>query len=259
MNPSADALERAVRHRDPARRPFRAADTIVYVESARLREILHGSRTTPDQAYDYLVDVTAVEYREPEPPLEVVYELFAFSRKVALRVKAELPKDQRAGSRFGRAAVGGRGLARAGGLRHVRHHVPRPSRPPPHPDVGDVCGRLSAAEGFPAARPVLPIRAGAPGARRESRGALLAGGTRRSRSPTRRPAADMRERLARRRAGQVPEPKEAATMGEKRTVELDAGTTGVAERGRPVPVRWDSEGPMPGPSRRRPRSAASTC
>ena len=42
----------------------------------------------------------------------------------------------------------------------------RPSRSAPHPDVGAVQGGLSAAEGFPAARPVQPLRAAAPGARR---------------------------------------------------------------------------------------------
>jgi NADH-quinone oxidoreductase subunit C len=93
MNPSADALKRqfgaAIRRVTES-----CGDTIVYVESARLREVLAWLKDAPDQAYTYLVDVTAVEYREAELPIEVVYELFAFSRRVGLRVKATLPKDQ---------------------------------------------------------------------------------------------------------------------------------------------------------------------
>src|SRR5260370_30765842 len=47
-------------------------------------------RDTPGQAYDYLVDVTAVEYRDRERPLEVVYFLRSLARQAELRVKVEL-------------------------------------------------------------------------------------------------------------------------------------------------------------------------
>jgi NADH-quinone oxidoreductase subunit C len=47
-------------------------------------------RDTPGQRYDYLVDVTAVEYRDAERPLEVVYFLRALERHADLRVKVEL-------------------------------------------------------------------------------------------------------------------------------------------------------------------------
>ncbi len=51
-------------------------------------------RDDPGQKFDYLVDVTAVEYRDPEPPLEVVYNLRSIPRKVELRVKVDLDKAQ---------------------------------------------------------------------------------------------------------------------------------------------------------------------
>lgn len=93
MNPSADALKRqfgaAIRRVTES-----CGATIVSVEPTRVREILAWLKDTPDQAYNYLVDVTAVEYRDAELPLEVVYELFALGRRTALRVKAQLPKDQ---------------------------------------------------------------------------------------------------------------------------------------------------------------------
>ncbi|MBI3082648.1 MAG: NADH-quinone oxidoreductase subunit C [Gemmatimonadetes bacterium] len=69
-------------------------DTIVYVDAGRVAEALRWLKETPGQQYNYLVDVTAVEYRDPERPLEVVYELFSLDRRAALRVKAELSKDR---------------------------------------------------------------------------------------------------------------------------------------------------------------------
>jgi NADH-quinone oxidoreductase subunit C len=64
--------------------------SVAYVRTDRLLEVLRWLRDTPDQAYDYLVDVTAVEYRDTERPLEVVYFLRALGRRVDLRVKVEL-------------------------------------------------------------------------------------------------------------------------------------------------------------------------
>jgi len=70
-----------------------ADDTIVHVEAARSHEILAWLRDDPGQRYDYLVDVTAVEYRDRELPLEVVYQLRSLPRNAFLRVKIDLPKD----------------------------------------------------------------------------------------------------------------------------------------------------------------------
>ena len=83
--------------------------------------------------------------------------------------KSQLAKGARSRCRACGDDLQGRRLARARVLRHVRHPLRRPPRPAPHPDVGAVQGRLSAAEGFPAARPLQPLRAAAPGARGESR------------------------------------------------------------------------------------------
>ena len=67
-------------------------DTIVYVRPARAHDVLAWLRDTPGQQFDYLTDVTAVEYRDPERPLEVVWQLRSIPRKADLRVKAELEK-----------------------------------------------------------------------------------------------------------------------------------------------------------------------
>jgi NADH-quinone oxidoreductase subunit C len=68
-------------------------DTIVYVAPERAHEILRWLKETPSESYDYLVDVTAVEYRDRERPLEVVYQLWSLPRRVFLRLKIELAKD----------------------------------------------------------------------------------------------------------------------------------------------------------------------
>jgi len=68
----------------------RDGDTIVYVARERLLEAMTWLKQTPGQDYDYLVDVTAVEFRDRERPLEVVYFLRSLSRRADLRVKVEL-------------------------------------------------------------------------------------------------------------------------------------------------------------------------
>jgi NADH-quinone oxidoreductase subunit C len=65
-------------------------DTIVTVEPSRLLEVMRWLRDTPGQRHDYLVDVTAVEYRDRERLLEVVYFLRSLERRADLRVKVEL-------------------------------------------------------------------------------------------------------------------------------------------------------------------------
>src|SRR6266850_2201194 len=66
------------------------SDTIVYVTRETLLDAMAWLRDAPQQAYDYLVDVTAVEYRDRERPLEVVYQLRSLARRADLRVKVEL-------------------------------------------------------------------------------------------------------------------------------------------------------------------------
>jgi NADH-quinone oxidoreductase subunit C len=68
----------------------RDGERVVYVERERLLEAMTWLKQTPGQDYDYLVDVTAVEFRDRERPLEVVYFLRSLTRKADLRVKVEL-------------------------------------------------------------------------------------------------------------------------------------------------------------------------
>lgn len=93
MNPSVEALRRQFGGAI-GRALVSCGDTIVYVVPANLREILAYLKEDPGERYDYLVDITAVEYRDAERPIEVVYELFSLDRRAQLRVKVELDKQQ---------------------------------------------------------------------------------------------------------------------------------------------------------------------
>jgi len=89
VNPSANALQ-ATFGNAIGRVVDARGETIVYVVPARVREILAWLKNTPGQDYNYLVDVTAVEYRDRERSLEVVWNLRALSSKQDLRLKVEL-------------------------------------------------------------------------------------------------------------------------------------------------------------------------
>jgi len=72
----------------------RDGETIVYVPRERLLDVMTWLKETPGQEFDYLVDVTAVEYRDRERPLEVVYFLRSLKRRADLRVKVELQASE---------------------------------------------------------------------------------------------------------------------------------------------------------------------
>ena len=68
----------------------RDGETIVFVAPDRLLEIMTWLRDTPGQEFNYLVDITAVEFRDRERPLQVVWFLRSLTRRADLRVKVEL-------------------------------------------------------------------------------------------------------------------------------------------------------------------------
>ncbi|HZE75022.1 MAG TPA: NADH-quinone oxidoreductase subunit C [Gemmatimonadales bacterium] len=80
-----DAVERAL---------VSCGDTIVYVRNDSVHDVLVWLKTEPGQGFNYLTDITAIEYRDPELPLEVAWQLRSLERKADLRVKVAL--DQHA-------------------------------------------------------------------------------------------------------------------------------------------------------------------
>jgi NADH-quinone oxidoreductase subunit C len=92
MNPSVDAL-RARFGAAIGRAEVVWGDTTVFVERAKVAEIAAWLQADPDQSYEMLVDVTAVEYRDAIRPIEVVWHIRSLKFRRFLRLKAELPKD----------------------------------------------------------------------------------------------------------------------------------------------------------------------
>jgi NADH-quinone oxidoreductase subunit C len=65
---------------------------VVYVTADSLPSVMAWLKREPSQAYDFLADLTAVDYGGGRP-LEVVYQLWSIAHKRALRVKVTLPLD----------------------------------------------------------------------------------------------------------------------------------------------------------------------
>jgi NADH-quinone oxidoreductase subunit C len=85
----------AVKARFPGavrRHQVSCGDTILYLAPDRAHQVLAWLRDDPGQRFDYLTDITAVEYRDRERGLEVVWQLRSLPRKVDLRVKVELDR-----------------------------------------------------------------------------------------------------------------------------------------------------------------------
>jgi NADH-quinone oxidoreductase subunit C len=69
-------------------------ETIVYVPPRKVLEIVQWLHDDPSQQYDYLSDVTGVEYRDLELPLEVVWHLRSLPHRRFLRLKAQIGKRE---------------------------------------------------------------------------------------------------------------------------------------------------------------------
>ncbi|HEV3485436.1 MAG TPA: NADH-quinone oxidoreductase subunit C [Vicinamibacterales bacterium] len=92
-NPSAPAL--TARFGDAVRRVDVVwGETTVIVAGAQLLDMVRWLHDDPGQQYTYLSDVTAVEYRDVERPLEVVWHLRSIACRRFLRLKVLLPKGQ---------------------------------------------------------------------------------------------------------------------------------------------------------------------
>ena len=68
-------------------------ETVVFVRPGAVLEIMQWLHDDPAQQYDYLSDVTAVEYRDFDQPIEVVWHLRSLPFRRFLRVKTQLPKE----------------------------------------------------------------------------------------------------------------------------------------------------------------------
>ena len=71
-----------------------SGQTVVFVDRERSHDALAWLKDAAGQEFNYLTDVTAVDYRDPERPLEVVYQLRSLHRRADLRVKIGLDKRE---------------------------------------------------------------------------------------------------------------------------------------------------------------------
>jgi NADH-quinone oxidoreductase subunit C len=69
-------------------------ETTVIVAGSRLLDIVRWLHDDPGQRYDYLSDVTGVEYRDLERPLEVVWHLRSIPYRRFLRLKVLIDKGK---------------------------------------------------------------------------------------------------------------------------------------------------------------------
>lgn len=69
-------------------------ETTIIVAAAQVGEIVRWLHDDPQQRYDYCSDITAVEFRDLERPIEVVWHLRSIPFRRFLRLKALLPKGQ---------------------------------------------------------------------------------------------------------------------------------------------------------------------
>ena len=93
-NPSVEAL-RAKFGAAIGRSEVGWGETTVFVERTKVAEICAWLQSDPSQSYEYLSDVTAVEYRDHVRPIEVVWHIRSIKYRRFLRLKAEIPKDAR--------------------------------------------------------------------------------------------------------------------------------------------------------------------
>jgi NADH-quinone oxidoreductase subunit C len=91
-HPSIDALR--ARFGDAVLRHELVAgdEHIVYVKSAGILELLRFLRDEPAHRYDFLQDLTAVDYGGGRP-IQIVYQLWSIPNRLNLRVKCELPLE----------------------------------------------------------------------------------------------------------------------------------------------------------------------
>jgi NADH-quinone oxidoreductase subunit C len=65
----------------------------IYVERSAIREACSLLRSDPTCPFNYLSDITAVDWYPSEPRFEVVYHLFSIAKKERVRLKVRLNGD----------------------------------------------------------------------------------------------------------------------------------------------------------------------
>ena len=91
LNPTADRIKSRFANAF-VRAEVIWGETNVYVRPDAVQEVVRYLHDDQEERYDYLSDVTAVEYRDLELPLQVVWHLRSLPYRRFLRLKAEIPR-----------------------------------------------------------------------------------------------------------------------------------------------------------------------
>lgn len=93
VSPNIQYLQEKFAGKILASHAFRGDETIV-VARAELREIISFLKEDPKLDFDFLTDITAVDYLgKKEPRFEVVYHLYSLRATHRLRVKVAVPEE----------------------------------------------------------------------------------------------------------------------------------------------------------------------
>lgn len=92
-NPSAQALQ-AQFGAAISRVDVVWGETSVTIDASRALDIVRWLHDDASQRYEYLVDITAVEFRDRDQPMEMIWHLRSIKYRRFLRLKAPLPKGK---------------------------------------------------------------------------------------------------------------------------------------------------------------------
>ena len=93
MNPSAERIKARFPNAF-VRAEVTWGETTVFVRTNAVLDIVKYLHDDESERYDYLSDVTAVEYRDLEEPLQVVWHLRSLPYRRFLRLKAQIAKGE---------------------------------------------------------------------------------------------------------------------------------------------------------------------
>lgn len=92
LNDSVDALRERFAEAVLRNEVCAGDQDVAYVDPARIVDVLRWLHDDPQQRYDHLADLTAVDHGGGRP-LQVVYQLWSIPHRKAFRIKCELPLD----------------------------------------------------------------------------------------------------------------------------------------------------------------------
>ncbi len=70
---------------------FDREELSIYIERSMIREACELLRDNPECPFNYLSDVTCVDWYPSEPRFEVIYQLLSITKKERVRLKVRLP------------------------------------------------------------------------------------------------------------------------------------------------------------------------